>query len=118
MACDNAYGGPSRYTHCPVTQRLNDRLIDVFSGFLSAPEPLGGGQDPEWATESISAETGGTGGVAHVALAKPNSAPSRYDLIIIRQGGKLLVDDVYCTGADAKTSSIYLDGWMDRYGCP
>lgn len=117
VACDNTYGGPSRYSRCPVTQRLNDRLTTVFSGFVSAPEPLGGAQDPEWAAQSISAEASGTGGVAHVALAKPNSAPSRYDLVIIRDHGKLLVDDLYCTGADPKTASIYVDGWMDRYQC-
>jgi hypothetical protein len=117
VTCDNGYGGPSRYSHCPLTTRLNDRLTTVFSGFVSAPEPLGGGQDPEWATESITAEPRGTGGVAHVTLAKPASPPSRYDLVIVLSNGQLLVDDLFCTGADPATSSIYIAGWMNRFHC-
>jgi hypothetical protein len=117
VTCDNGYGGPARYSHCPVTVRLNDRLLTVFSGFISAPEPLGGGQDPEWATESITADLSGSGGVAHVVLTKPGSQPSRYDLVIHKSGGNLLVDDIYCTKADPATSSIYEAGWMNRFGC-
>jgi hypothetical protein len=117
VTCDNGYGGPARYSHCPVTVRLNDRLLTVFSGFISAPEPLGGGQDPEWATESITADLSGTGGVAHVVLTKPGSQSSRYDLVIVRSEGNLLVDDLYCTKTDPATSSIYVAGWMNRFGC-
>jgi hypothetical protein len=117
VTCDSGYGGSTRYAHCPVTARLGDRLLTVFSGYISAPEPLGGGQDPEWPAESITADPGGTGGVAHVVLTKPTSPSSRYDLVIILSGGKLLVDDIYCTGADPPTSSIYVDGWMNRFSC-
>ena len=117
VTCDYGYGGPARYSQCPVTTRLRDRLLTVFSGYISAPEPLGGGQDPEWPTESITADPGGTGGVAHVVLTKPASPSSRYDLAIIGSGGNLLVDDIYCTGADPATSSIYVAGWMDRFAC-
>jgi hypothetical protein len=117
VTCDSGYGGSTRYAHCPVTARLGDRLLTVFSGYISAPEPLGGGQDPEWPAESITADPRGTGGVAHVVLTKPTSPSSRYDLVIILSGGKLLVDDIYCTGADPSTSSIYVDGWMNRFSC-
>jgi hypothetical protein len=117
VTCDNGYGGSARYSHCPVTARLNDRLTTVFSGLISAPEPLGGAQDPEWATESITADLGGTGGVAHVVLTKPGSASSRYDLVIVKSEGTLLVDDVYCTQADPAISSIYVAGWMNRFSC-
>jgi len=117
VTCDSGHGGSMRYSQCPVTARLIDRLLTVFSGYVSAPEPLGGGQDPEWPAESIAADPGGTGGVAHVILTKPASPSSRYDLVIISSGGKLLVDDIYCTGADPATSSIYVDGWMSRFSC-
>jgi len=117
VTCDSGFSGSTRYSHCPVTARLNDRLLTVFSGSISAPEPLGGGQDPEWPMESISSDLSGTGGVAHVELAKPGSPSSRYDLVIHRTQGKLLVDDIYCTKADPSTSSIYQTGWMNRSGC-
>ena len=117
LTCDSGYGGSTRYSTCPVTDRLNTRLLTIFSGYISAPEPLGGGQDPEWPTESITAGPNGAGGVAHVVLTKPGSPSSHYDLVIIGSGGKLLVDDIYCTGADPSTSSIYVDGWMNRYAC-
>ena len=117
VTCDNGYGGSARYSRCSVTARLNARLTTVFSGFISAPEPLGGGQDPEWATESITAEPTGTGGVAHITLAKSTSPGSRYDLVIVLSAGKLVVDDLYCTGADPATSSVYGDGWMNRFSC-
>ena len=117
VTCDSGYGGSTRYSTCPVTDRLNNRLLTVFSGSISAPEPLVGGQDPEWPTESVTADSNGTGGVAHVVLTKPASPSSNYDLVIISSGGKLLVDDMYCTGADPATSSIYVDGWMQRPAC-
>lgn len=117
VTCDSGYGGSTRYSQCPVTARLNDRLLTVFAGYISAPEPLGGGQDPEWPAESITADAIGAGGVAHVVLTKPASPSSRYDLVIISSGGKLLVDDIYCTGADPASSSIYVDGWRNRFGC-
>ena len=100
-----------------MTPRLVSRLLTVFSGFISAPEPLGGGQDPEWPAESINADPNSTGGVAHVVLTKPASPGSHYDLVMVFSGGKLLADDLYCTGADPVTSSIYADGWMNRSGC-
>lgn len=117
VSCDNGRSGPTRYSNCPLTARLNDRLLTVFSGFISAPEPLGGGQDPEWAAESATAEPTGTGGVVHVSLAKPNETGSRYDLVVILSKGQLVVDDIYCTGADPTTSSIYVPGWMNRFHC-
>lgn len=117
VTCDNGYSGATRYSHCPVTQRLRDRLLTVFAGFISGPEPLGGGQDPEWATRSITVDPSSTGGVAHVVLTKPASPGSRYDLVIVPSKGNLLVDDLYCTSADRATSSIYVAGWMNRFGC-
>lgn len=116
VTCDFLAGGPSRYSQCPITPRLNDRLLTVFTG-ISAPEPLGGGQDPEWPSESITSNPSDTGGVAHVVLSSPSSPPSRYDLVIVWSQGDLLVDDIYCTGADPATSTIYADGWSGRYMC-
>lgn len=117
VTCDSGYAGSSRYASCPLTPRLASRLLTVFSGYISAPEPLGGGQDPEWPSESITADPIGSGGTAHVVLTKPGSPPSRYDLVIVMSGGRLLVDDLYCTGADPATSSVFADGWMNRSGC-
>lgn len=117
VTCDAGSGGSTRYSQCPVTTRLRDRLLTVFAGHISAPEPLGGGQDPEWPTESITADPSGTGGVAHVVLTKPASPSSHYDLVIISSGGNLLVDDIYCTGSTPESSSIYVAGWMDRFAC-
>lgn len=117
VTCDAGSGGLTRYSQCPVTTRRRDRLLTVFSGYISAPEPLGGGLDPEWPTESITADPRDTGGIAHVVLTKPASPSSRYDLVTISSGGNLLVDDIYCTGDDPATSSIYVAGWMDRFAC-
>jgi hypothetical protein len=47
----------------------------------------------------------GPGGVAHVVLGY--QTPLRFDLVIVRDAGRLLVDDQLCTGGGA-SSSIYV----------
>lgn len=118
MPCDQGHNDPTHgYSHCPVTARLLNQLLTVFLGVSSPPDPLGGGQDPIWQAESITADESGTGGVAHIMLTKSSSPSSRYDLVIIMSGGNLLVDDLYCTGANPVTSSIYASGWINRESC-
>lgn len=103
---------------CPLTARLSSALQAAISGVTSAPDPLGGGQDPEWATESITADVTGTGGVAHVALGfGPGTTSERHDLLIVLDGGRLLVDDIYCTGSSPATTDAYAPGWLNRSTC-
>jgi hypothetical protein len=47
----------------------------------------------------MTAETSITGGVAHVTLGS-----IRVDLVMVDEGGNLLVDDTQCTGRGAATS--------------
>ena len=90
-----------------MTTRLRSRLNAVVSGIPSAPDPLGGGQQAYWDLRSITAELTSTGGVVHVVLTlTPVNGQEHKDLVIIRSGGKPLVDDIYCTGQDPTTSSI------------
>jgi len=47
----------------------------------------------------MTAETSSTGGVAHVTMGS-----IRGDLVMVDEGGTLLVDDTRCTGRGAATS--------------
>jgi hypothetical protein len=116
VTCDSGHGGPTRYANCPVTPRLMNRLLTVNTG-PGAPEPLGGGQDPVWQSETITTDASGLAAVAHVVLSNPGSPPNRYDLVMVSSASGLLVDDIYCTGTDRATSSIYVDGWSTREAC-
>jgi hypothetical protein len=118
--CDGGMTGstPSSsdlYSLCPFTARLKSQLkADCIAP--SCPDEVGGGQDPEFETEAITAEPSTTGGVVHVVLAVgPNT--SMTDLVVIASSGSLLVDDISCTGSDPTTSDAYAPGWSNRSPC-
>lgn len=114
--CESGHSGASVFEACPVTPRLRSRLNDVVSGVPSAPDPLGGGQQAYWDTRTMTAEVATTGGVAHVVLSLPAAGrPEREDLVIVRTGGQLLIDDIFCTGVDPAASSVYGADWLIKY---
>jgi hypothetical protein len=114
--CDT--GNPARFSACPFTPRLIAQLMKDIQGVNSAPEPIGGGQDPEWETEAITTDLSATGGVAHVALGFTGSSQrDQIDLIMVPSDGQLFVDDVNCTGTDPATSDAYATGWLNRSTC-
>ena len=83
--------------NCPVTQRLKT--------FLTQKQiTLCGCQNPALSLE-LTADPAGTGGVAHVLYG--GATGRHFDLIIVRSGGALLVDDQECTGGGPATS-IYV----------
>ncbi len=119
--CDGGMTGstPSssdQYSLCPFTTRLTSQL-KADCVVPSCPDQVGGGQDPEYDSESISADPSVAGGVLHVLLtAGPNTFMT--DLVVTATGtGALLVDDIYCTGADPATSDAYAPGWSNRSSC-
>jgi len=108
--------GPNIYSACPLTARLAAQLLKDISGVASAPDVLGGGQDPEWESETLTGVTSASGGVVHVVLGA-GSLLYKTDLVIVMQSGNLLVDDLYCTGADLSTTDAYAAGWVARSPC-
>ena len=114
-ACDQ--GTTPRWATCPLTPRLVTQFDALAQAVQSAPDPLGGGQDPAWATEVVTAEPSAGGGVAHVTLGFGGGTASHTDLSVIVMSGKLLVDDVYCTGTDPATTDAYAPGWLNRSTC-
>jgi hypothetical protein len=116
--CDASSPGPNVFAPCPLTTKLDSQLQSVVDGVASAPDPIGGGQDPEWLTESVTAMPSATGGIVEVTLGLgPGTTPEKYDLVVILQGSQLLVDDIYCTGSDPTESDVYAAGWIDRSTC-
>jgi hypothetical protein len=87
------------------------------SGVISAPDQLGGGQDPFWNTEAITAEATLNGGIAHVILGVGGGTTGKFDLFIVIQANHLVVDDIYCTGQNPTTSDAYAPGWLSRSTC-
>jgi hypothetical protein len=92
---------------CPVTQRLVDRIM-----VLIRPNPGGPGPGDPWCgcqnppdSFSIQGEPTTTGGTAHVTLNYGDKA-NRLDLVEVWQDGRLLADDLRCTGR-GEESSIY-----------
>jgi hypothetical protein len=91
---------------CPVTDRLVARFTE-----LSKPQPDQPGppnlfcrcQNAASRSMTIDTETTPTGGIAHVTL-YPDAFPIKIDLIVVSQGGKLLVDETQCTGRGPSTS--------------
>jgi hypothetical protein len=84
-------------SQCPMTDRLK--------AFLTRTQTtLCGCQNPAPSMDVAAAPTG-TGGVAHVELGY--QSPLRFELVIVRDGTRLLVDDQLCTGSGA-SSSIYV----------
>ncbi len=116
--CDASSSGPDVFAPCPLTPRLDAQLKTDVDGVASAPDPLGGGQDPEWATQSVTAAPSATGGIAHVRLGLgPGTTMETYDLVVVIKGSQLLVDDIYCTGTDPATGDAYVEGWLERSVC-
>jgi hypothetical protein len=116
--CDASSSGTDVFASCPLTVRLVAQLTQDVAGIPSAADPLGGGQDPEWTTESVIATPTATGGVAHVTLGfGPGKTVEKHDLVIVVQGSELLVDDLYCTGTEADTTDAYAAGWLNRSVC-
>jgi hypothetical protein len=108
-----------RFSLCPFTARLSRQLtIDAQGGGAGGGggDPVGGGQDPEWKTEAISTSATATGGGAEVTLIVGANV-FKTDLVIISSGGRLLVDDIYCAGADPRTTDAYVSGWDSRATC-
>ena len=83
-------------SQCPVTDRLKAFLTQKQTTLCSC-------QNPAPSMDATATPTG-PGGVAHVVLGY--QTPMRFDLVIVRDAGRLLVDDQLCTGAGA-SSSIY-----------
>jgi hypothetical protein len=97
---------PQDRAACPITDRLAARL-----GELSVPQADRPGppilfcrcQNPASRAMDIEATTTPAGGTAHVTL-YPDVSPIRLDLLMVRQGGRVLVDDTQCTGRGPSTS--------------
>jgi hypothetical protein len=116
--CDASSPGPDVFAPCPLTTKLDSQLKSEVDGVASAPDPIGGGQDPEWLTETITAMPSATGGVVEVTLGLgPGTTPERYDLVVVLQGSQLLVNDIYCAGSDPTDADVYAGGWIDRSAC-
>jgi hypothetical protein len=116
--CDASSSGPDVFAPCPLTARLVTQLKSEVDGVASAPDPLGGGQDPEWTTESVTTTPSSTGGIAHVVLGfGAGTTMEKYDLLVIVHGSQLLVDDIYCTGTAPTADDVYAAGWVARSVC-
>jgi hypothetical protein len=116
--CDASSPGPDVFAPCPLSQRLAMQLHAEVDGVASAPDPVGGGQDPEWITRAVTTTPSATGGVDHVTLGfGPGTTTERYDLVVVVEGSRLLVDDIYCTGADPASADVFAGGWLDRCVC-
>lgn len=116
--CEIGHSGASLYAGCPLTPRLAMQLQVDSSGIISAPDELGGGQDPFWDTESITAESTEAGGTAHVVLAQTGGTGTEtFDLTVVESGSQLLVDDISCTGQDPSSTDAYSPGWAGRSTC-
>ncbi len=116
--CDASSPGPDVFAPCPLTTKLDSQLKSDVDGVASAPDPIGGGQDPEWQTEAVTAMPSATGGVVQVTLGfGPGTAPEKYDLVVVLQGSQLLVNDIYCVGSDPAGADVFAAGWLDRSVC-
>ena len=116
--CESGHSGSGLYDGCPLTTRLVAQLQANASGVVSPPDQLGGGQDPYWDTESITADITEAGGTAHVVLAQMGGAGAEmFDLLIIPSGTQLLADDIVCSGQDQASGDAYAPGWINRSTC-
>lgn len=102
---------------CPLTARLRQQLQADTDGVTSAPDPLGGGQEELFTSESFTAEPSGTGGVVHASLVAVGGSVAKTDLVFADNGSGLQLDDVYCTGRDRATTDAYVSGWLTRATC-
>lgn len=116
--CDAGSSGSDVFAPCPLTSRLATQLQDDVAGTPSAPDPLGGGQDAEWATETFDAVPSSTGGTIHVSLGfGAGTALEKIDLLVVLRGSDLQVDDIYCTGSDPEATDAFVPGWLTRSVC-
>ena len=120
--CDSGLSGSTgamgdTLAPCPLTARLRQQLQAVTDGVTSAPDPLGGGQEELFTSESFTEEPGGTGGVVHASLVAGGGSMAKTDLIFTNDGSGLRLDDVYCTGHDRATTDAYASGWLTRATC-
>ncbi len=116
--CDASSSGPDVFAPCPLTTKLDSMLKSDVDGVPGAPDPIGGGQDPEWLTELVTAMPSATGGLVTVTLGLgPGTTPEKYDLVVVLQGSQLLVDDIYCTGTDPTAADAFAAGWLERSVC-
>jgi hypothetical protein len=116
--CDASSSGPDVFAPCPLTMRLVTQLKSDVNGVASASDPIGGGQDPEWITETVTATPSATGGVVHVTLGfGPGTTTEQYDLVVVLQGSQLLVDDLSCSGTDPAGADAFAAGWLARSTC-
>jgi hypothetical protein len=114
--CTEGQSGSSLYSACPLTTRLIIQLTADSSGVASAPDMLGGGQDPFWQTESFTAAPSTTGGIVHTVLSVQGQT-FKFDFTVVLQSGTLAVDDIYCSGTDPASSDAYASGWAGRSAC-
>jgi hypothetical protein len=91
-------GQNGNLSECPVTDRLNTYLTQKQITLCGCQNPA--------PSLDVTATPTSTGGVAHAVLGY-QPTPLRFDLVIIRAGAKLLVDDQLCMGGGASTS-IYV----------
>jgi hypothetical protein len=115
--CESGHSGSGLYDSCPLTTRLKGQLDANKSGVVSAPDELGGGQDPYWNTKAITAAGTLNGGIAHVILGVGGGSTEKFDLLMVLQGSQFLVDDIYCTGQNPTISDAYAPGWLSRSTC-
>ncbi len=116
--CDAGASAADVFASCPLTPRLAAQLQADTAAAVSAPDPLGGGQDPEWTTETFAAAPSSTGGVVHVSLGFGTATnPEKLDVVVLLTGSQLLVDDIYCTGTDPAGGDAFAGGWLTRSDC-
>jgi hypothetical protein len=99
---------PRNRPTCPMTDRLADRFAELSQPNAHRPGPPNwwcGCQNPASRAINIDAVATAGGGIAHVTL-YPDVNPIKLNLIVVRQAGELLVDDIQYTGR-AGTVSIY-----------
>ena len=103
------------FSACPLTPRLKQQFKN--ESVPSGADPLGGGQDEEFISESFSSAPSASGGVVHVTLSFEGNGNDRPDLVLVDSAGTLLVDDIYCTGQDPSSTDAYASGWLNRSTC-
>ncbi len=82
---------PCGLQSCPITERLRQRFSSITGVKANMICRCQNFSD----TRTITVEATPTGGIAHVVLFRDSW---KMDLIIVRSGDKLLVDDTACTG--------------------
>jgi hypothetical protein len=89
-------GLEGNFERCPYTDRLKARLSELNATLCRCQNPS--------QTRSMTAEVADFGGVLYVALFNGSQS---YMLKIVKEGGRLLVDDQACIAGGAETS-IYV----------